>query len=145
MTRECRGLAEERRLLRNRAAAERPEVERNAVGIAEHDIHALDRHVELVGHDLSESRPKALTEVDLPRERGHGPVAPDLDALLEPLGLALVPHQDGDAALWTARIARPYTPQRQRLPARASRIEVSSGFGSRSRSAAAEMTIPLVQ
>ncbi len=126
-------------------AAERPEVKRHLVGVTEHDVNAIHRDVELFGHDLREGGADALTEVDLSGERRDGPVALDADPLLESLGLAAVPHQEGPAARRTARIARPYTPQRQRLPASASRIETSSGSGSRARSAVAEITIPLVQ
>ena len=42
-------------------------------------------------------------------------------------------------------IARVYTPQRQRLGARASRISASLGLGELASSATAEMTMPLVQ
>src|SRR5438034_1962354 len=143
--RERGRLAQEWRFLGDRLAAERAEVERHLVGVSEHHIHALDWHVELVGDDLCESRAEPLSEVDLSRQRGDRSVAFDADPLLQPFWLATVPHQDDPATRRIARIARPYTPQRQRLPASASRIEVSSGRGSCARSATAEMTIPLVQ
>jgi len=145
MPRERRGVAQERRFLRDRVAPERPEVERHLVGVSEHDVYPLDRDIELVGDDLRESGPDTLAEIDLSRERGDAAVLLHPDPLLEPLGVVPVPHQDVPATRCTARIARPYTPQRQRLPASASRIDVSSGFGSRPRSAAAEITMPLVQ
>ena len=126
-------------------AAEGTEVKGHLVGVSEHHLHALDRHVELVGDDLRERRAEALAEVDLSRERGDGSVAFEADPLLEPFGIATVPHQDDPATRPIARIARPYTPHRQRLPASASRIEVSSGSGSCASNATAEMTIPLVQ
>jgi len=107
MARERRGLPQERRLLGDRVAAERAEVEGDLIGISKHHVDPLDRNIELVGHDLCERGANALAEFDLSRKRGDGPVALDADPLLEPLGLAAVPHQDGDAAFRTARIARP--------------------------------------
>ena len=124
-------------------ASESPEIEGHLRRVAEHDVHAFDRQVELVRDELGERRPDPLSEVDLARERRHGAVALETDALLEPLRILPIPHQD--AALFTARMARPYTPHLQRLPARASRMATSSGARSRARRAAAEMSIPLVQ
>ena len=147
--RERRGEAQRGRFLCDRVAPEGPEVEWHLCGVAEDDAHALHRDVELVRDELRERGADALAELDLAGERGHRPVGLDPDALLhihlciageEPAATALVP-----AARCTARIARPYTPQRQRLPASASRIAASSGAVSRARSAAAAMIIPLVQ
>ena len=101
-------------------APERPEVERHLVGVSEHDVHTLDRDVELVRDDLRERGADALAELDLSRERGDAPVPLDTDPLLEPLGVVPVPHQERSggsaprppssrvpAARCTARIARP--------------------------------------
>src|SRR6185503_18308456 len=110
-----RSRAPERRcLLRYRVASERAEVERHLVGVAEHDAHALDRHVELVRDELSERGSDALAELDLAGERGQRSIGLDADALFEihlfflfiagaePPATPLVP-----AALCTALIARP--------------------------------------
>ena len=107
VARECRSPPEERCLLRDGMATEGAEVERDLVGVSENDVHALNRDIELVSHDLRECSADALTKVDLPRKRGDAPVVLDADPLLEPLGLTTVPHQDEDAAFWTALIARP--------------------------------------
>src|SRR5207244_6349783 len=119
-------------------ASEGPEVERHLRGVAEHDVHALHRDVELVRDELRERGADPLSELDLPGECGHRPVGLDADALFEF-------QAETPAARRTARIARPYTPQRQRLPASASRMAASSGAASRARSAAADTIIPLVQ
>jgi hypothetical protein len=87
-------------------ATERPEVERHLVGVSEHDAHALDRNVELVGNDLRERGADALTELDLSGERGDAAIGLEADPLLEPLRIAAVAHQTA-VALCTARIARP--------------------------------------
>ena len=84
--RERRSAAKQRRLLRDRTAAERTHIPRDLCGIAEHNAHALDRHVELVGDELRERGANPLPELDLPGERDHGPVRLDADALLDPLG-----------------------------------------------------------
>src|SRR5438093_11719449 len=93
MPRERSRLPQERRLLGDRVAAEGTEVEGHLVGVSEHHLHALDRHVELVGDDLRERRAEALAEVDLSRERGDGSVAFEADPLLEPCGIAPVQPQ----------------------------------------------------
>src|SRR5438477_24637 len=89
----CEGgrLSQQRRLLCDRMAAERAEVEGDLCRVAEDHVHALDGHVELVGDELGERGPDALAEVDLPGERGDRPVALDADASLELLGLAVLP------------------------------------------------------
>ena len=107
MPRERGRLAQTRRLLRDRVTAERAEVEGHLVGVSENDLHVRDRDIELVGDDLRERGANPLAEVDLSRKRDHGSISLDADPLLEPLGVTTVPHQDEDAAFWTALIARP--------------------------------------
>src|SRR5207245_859183 len=115
--RERRGIAQARCLLCDGVASESPEIEGYLRRVAEHDVHAFDRQVELVRDELGERRPDPLSEVDLARERRHGAVALETDALLEPLRILPIPHQY--AALFTARMAPPYAPPLPRFPARA--------------------------
>ena len=95
MPREGGRLPEERRFLRDRVASERPEVEGHLVGVAEDDVHPLDRNIDLVGDDLRKRGADALAEVDLSGECGDGPVPFHTDPLLQPFGIVAVPHQDG--------------------------------------------------
>ena len=107
LPRESGRLPEEGRFLRDRVASERPEVEWHLVGVAEDDVHVLDRNIDLVGDDLRKRGADTLAEIDLSGERGDGPVPFQTDPLLQPFGIVAVPHQDGLATWRTAFIARP--------------------------------------
>ena len=63
---EGRGAAEDRSLLLRGVTAEGAEVVRHPIGVAHDDRHPIERHVELVGHDLGEARANALTELHFP-------------------------------------------------------------------------------
>ena len=84
---ERRGAAEDRCLLLRGVAAVGAPVVRRQVGVAHHHPHPIDRHVQLVGHDLGESRADALAELDLSGERRDHAIDRDRDAIFEEVGL----------------------------------------------------------
>ena len=118
-------------VLRDRAAPERPAVEGHLRGVAHDHAHPLRVEPQLLRDDLREGGANALPELDLAREGGDRSVRLEADPLLDQVRDRRVGgaasrrgrHARGalahlaahPAARFTARIARVYTPQRQRL------------------------------
>ena len=133
---------------RDRIATRREAFARTDIGLARHQPHLFETHVEFLGGDLAERGQDALADLDLATADANAVLVLECDPLRQDrivdqaLRQSVRDHDATPAARATARITRLCMPQRQRCGSSAATMSARLGLELFASSAAAETRMP---